>query len=818
VSSSASSRRLRGAHLRLALLPLACVLDVPDACANDRDDVEFDAGMLKLRGIDPRLADYFREAPRFTAGLHAVSLRVNGQSVGRASARFDQQGRLCVDRGLADAANIEVPRSSLERRDASAATCIDLMSLLPRANVALDPSRGEVSLLVPTDALRVETQDVSGYARGGKAAMLNYDIVALDSRFGARRSRFGSANMEVGFNAGDWIVRSRQMATSTDGRYRAEALDTYAQRSFAGQRAVLQLGELNVINPALSGAQIIGAQVMSEQALVTQDSSAVIEGIAPSQARVEVRQDGVLVYSTVVPAGPFALTDTPRINRRANLDVTVIGADGESQHFIVSPVVAGIATPSPGYSFAVGKTRNAGSMNAPWVASAGWSGSIRRRYSLSTGVILASSYQSVGTGAGWSPTMRTQVQLDIAASRTVRDHTAGAQATLTVSRRFGEGWSLAFSSTRQSLGFRELLDTARFAQRDSRHTRYRDQSSASLSWSRTGWGNLGTGYSRTVLFNGRTTRRALASWGTRLGRASVSLAAEWSLGQTRRTGNNSIYLNASIPLGENRRLATTIRRYEGETRYGTNFSERINEFASYRAGFEYRSGDHRRSLTAAVSLLPRYVQLDAGYSRDARSGSTSLALRGGLVAHGHGVTASPYAVRDTFGVISVGDSAGVRVSTPGGPVWTDARGYAVLPQLSPYGKSGIEVATDSLPRNVDIHNGASVIQVARGAVTTLDFGVSRTRRLLIRAADPDGKALPFGATVTDGHGDVVGVVQANGEIFVPNALATPRLQVSGPGMAQCELDIGNSIGERPDQGAYYETSAMVCRLAGGSGR
>lgn len=824
MSSSLPGRRLRGAPLRHALLPLVYVAVATEASATGVEDpkaslvspttvrnadVEFDAGMLKLRGIDPKLADYFRQAPRFTVGRYAVSLRVNGTSMGQATARFDEQGALCVEPELLDAAGMLLPPSGDLAAQSTTPACANMTSIFPRANVELDPTKGEVSLLVPTDALRTQQHDVSGYARGGTAALLNYEITGLDSHWGSRTSRYGSANTEMGFNAGDWIVRSRQVATMNDGRYRSSILDTYAQRSFPERHAVLQMGELNVLNPALAGAQIIGAQLMSEQALAAQGSGGSVEGVAQSQSRIEVRQHGVLVYSTVVPAGPFALADIPRINRQANLDVTVIGSGGESQHFAVSPAMTGNLGPSTGYSLALGKTRNTGGIDAPWVMSAGWSGPVRRRLSLSGGVMLASGYQAIGVGLGSPLTTTTQLQLDVTGSQTSGDKVAGEQATLSLSQRLNEHWSFAFSSTRQSLGFRELLDTTRVGASNAIRSRYREQSSASVSWSSPGLGNLSGGFSRTVLFDGRATRRALASWGTRLGRASVSISAEWNLSHTRRTGNNSVYLNMTVPLGDNRRMAATMRRYAGESRHGTNFSDQVNEFASYRMGLEYRSGDHRRSMTTAVSILPRYFQLDAGYAHDPNSRSYSLALRGGLVLHDRGLTASPYAVRDTFGVLSVGKEAGIRVSTPGGPVWTDGRGYAVLPQLNPYGKSSIEIATDSLPRNVDVHNGAAVIQAGRGAVTKLDFGVRKTRRVLLRGRTVEGRDLPFGATVTDEQGEVVGVVQAAGEIFVPNALATPRLHVSGSDMPDCVLTM--ELGEQSVQGAYYESAAAVCR-------
>jgi outer membrane usher protein FimD/PapC len=807
--------RLRGAHLRLALIPLVCAVDIPDACANENEDkrastdVEFDTGMLKLRGIDPDLAEYFRSAARFTAGRHRVALRVNGRSVGQASATFDEAGSLCVDEELMEAAELRMRPESAPGKQSHVPTCVDMTSIYPAAIVELDPARGEVSLLVPTDAQRVPEADTSGYARGGAAALLNYDIIGLHNRSGSHSESYWSASTEAGFNAGDWIVRSRQVSTASDGRHRMEVLDTYAQRSFAAHRAVLQLGELNLANPALSGGQVIGVQVASEDALATQGGGANVEGFAHSQARIEVRQDGVLIYSTVVPAGAFTLTNLPRLNRHTDLEVIVVGADGQTQRFTVTAAMAGSLAPATGYTLGIGRMRNAGASASPWVVSGGWSGGIRRDLTLSSGAVLATDYQALGAGFGMQPASGTQVQLDVATSRATREHATGMQGTLTLSRRLNDAWATTLSHSRQSPGFRQLLDTASVRGPDDRRSRYRDQSSASLSWSRPGIGTLSVGYSRSVVFDGGSTTRALASWGTRLGPASVSLSAEWGLSRTSRGGGNSVYLSLSVPLGDRRRLATNVRQYAGETRYGASLSEQVNDFASYRAGAEYRESDRRGSFSAAVALLPRYFQLDAGHTRDVRSSNTNVGLRGGLVWHGQGLTASPYAVRDTFGVLSVGDAAGVRISTPAGPVWTDAGGRAVVAQLSPYGKSNIEISTDSLPRNVDVKNGAAVVEAARGAVTTVSFGLTKTRRVLVRARTRAGVALPPGASVTNDQDELVDVVQADGEIFVPNALATPRLWVSGREIARCEIDI--SKGRLVDKGNYYDLPPLVCR-------
>ncbi|WP_448099151.1 fimbria/pilus outer membrane usher protein [Luteibacter yeojuensis] len=828
ISPTTPGRRLCGAQLRLALLPLACAPDMvkahvgfeaadapsmsPFVSGGSDSEIEFDEHMLKLRGIDPRLAAYFRSAPRFTVGHHVVSLAVNGKAMGTVRARFDERGALCVDRELLDAAEVDTELPAL---DDPAASCVDLVTIHPSSNVELNPGKAAISLLVPTEALRTRQRDLSGYARGGTAALLNYEIVGLDSRWGSRTSRYRSANTELGFNAGDWVVRSRQVSTSTDGRQRIEVLDTYASRSFAGQRAVVQVGEINALNPALSGAQVTGAQVTSEQALASQGVGATVEGIAQGPARVEVRQDGVLVYSTVVPQGPFTLADIPRINRYADLDVTVTGTDGGAQHFTVSGALAGAADTAPGYALAVGRLRDTGGTEAPWIVSAGWSGSLDRNVSLSAGVMAASRYHSVGLGVGAAMAKDTQLQVNLAGSSAAREGAEGWQGMLTLSQRLYGRWSIGLAHSRRSRGFRELLDTTAVRNAASRRSRYRDQSSASVSWSHPRLGSVSAGYSRTSLFSHRGSSRALASWASRLGRASVSLSAEWNLGRVRRQQGSSVYLNVSVPLGENRRLGTSVRRYAGETRYGAQVAEQVNDYASYRAGLEYSSGDRRRGLDVGVSLLPRYAQVDGSYTRNANSTTYGIGLRGGVLWHAHGVTASPYPVRDTFGVLSAGDTAGVRISTPSGPVWTDARGYAVLPQLTPFGRSSIEVATDSLPRNVDIDNGAAVVEVGRGAVASLTFSMAKTRRVLLTAVTVDGRSLPAGATVTDERGELVSLVQGGGQVFVANALATPRLSVSGPGMSRCELDF--QLEEQVDLGAYYESASAVCRVVGGRG-
>ena len=797
-----SPRRARKFLASLALA-LGAVLPTHEPQADEANG-SFDPQTLSQRGIDPELANLLLQAPHFPAGRHALNLSVNGQRRGRVDVIFEPSGALCFNRALLDAGNLKVPDDGAE--------CGGFMALYPQTVIEQDPASLSVSLVVPTDALRPVQQDVSGYQTGGFAGLLNYDLTGLYNEYGDNTSRFGSANTEVGFNAGDWIVRSRQVKTWQDRQSRTTHLDAYAQRTFAEQQAVFQAGQINLYNPVLAGAQITGAQVLTETALQDQNQGATIDGIANSPAQVEVRQNGTLIHSTVVPAGPFSLTDVRRLNSRSDVEVTVKETSGEERRFTVPAAMLGLGLPAPGYSVAAGRIRKIGDDAGaePWVISAGWSGALHPQVSVGGGVLTAEDYNAAGLSLGWLPSRDSQLQLSTQLAQASRKGSErGVQSDLSWSQRLGENWAITTAASWRSLGYRDLEDSTYTTDtREQQRTRYRDQQSATASWSHPMLGAFSAGISRSSSYTGDSSSRALASWGTNFGRVSVSASAEWQVGG-QQYNDNSVYLNVSLPLGENRRGRAWARNAGGEHRIGVGLSEQLNDQLSYRVGVERDSRDREVESSFGVSALPWYSQLDMNYTRsDDQRSSYQGGARGGVVVHGDGLTFSPYPVRDTFAVMSVGDMAGIKVSTPSGPVWTDWQGQAVVPQLSAYGRSPVEVQTRSLPRNADISNGLAVLSAGRGAVDKVEFGVALTRRALLSVTTADGRSLPRGATVTTEGGEFVTLVQEGSQVFLPDVLDRRELWIKAAGAAACRLEY--TLPERGDPEVYFETAPARC--------
>lgn len=812
-----------------ALTPLACVICAVLAAASAPVLAEgqetvvqamgFDIEMLKQRGIDPKLAEYFREAARFTEGVRVVSLMVNGIKLGRIDARFDQQGQLCFDDNLLAKAHLRVPGPEFVLGgEGEGGRCYDFVAAYPQTELTLRPNQEEIFLVVPQDALLGDVIESDNFSSGGTAAILNYDVMGMRSSFEGASRDYLSASTEIGFNMGDWIVRSRQMYTKDQDVTRFNPLYTYAQRTLPSYRSVVQAGEININSPVFAGAPITGLQVVPETALQDETGSgAVVEGIAQSQATVEVRQAGVLVYTTLVPEGPFSLTGIPLLNTGTDLDVTVRETNGAERHFVV-PAASFRTTvrPQPGYSFALGKVRDLGDGEGkePLVATAAGAKNLSDSLTATGGVMVAEDYQSVGGGADLSLGRDTGLSLRNLYSNATAEGAKGTQVSVALGTSLTEQLSASVSVTQQTRGYRDISDTLLDLDDDPFMGRFQSQYTASLGWSDAMLGGFNLAYTSGRSFDGFASNRLTGSWGRTFKHATVTASVETSLGgDSGADEGNAFYLSVSVPLGSRSVRAYTSKR-DDTLRTGAALTEVVNEQVSYRVAAERSatggdSGGGSNYASANVSLLPRFASLDLGYAQSDTSTSYNGRIAGGVVAHKEGVTLSPYQVQDTFGIVDVGDVAGVKISTSNGPVWTDGDGQAVLPQLAAYRNSRIEVQTASLPRNVDLKNGYQTVGAGRGSVNHLAFDVIQARRVLVTAVDGSNQPLPKGSSVLDTGNNFITTVLDNGTVFLSDADPRQVLKVSLPDDTTCTLTI--EYPEETNHEALYDEAPAVCR-------
>ncbi|WLH35475.1 fimbria/pilus outer membrane usher protein [Pseudomonas sp. FP2196] len=778
--------------------------------------VEFDTDVLGSRGVDPAMADYFRYAPRFREGTRVVALFVNERQAGWAEARFDAAGNLCFTKTLLDKAGLRSLDADRELPTASNEGCLAFLAHYPQTRVTLRPNQEEVRLVVPTQAL-AEIQTVKAdFTRAGTAGMFSYDLLGLDSS-GTGNSGYVSASTVAGFNAHDWIVRSRQQLTSGQQQgWGVEHLYSYAQRDLHEVNSTIQLGQINTLNPLFAGVPITGLQLFPVQSNVRPDDpGAVVEGIANSQSRVEVRQSGALVYTTVIPPGPYRLSGIVLLNGSDDLQVRVIGEEGSQREFSV-PVSAfhQVTQSRPGFHWAAGKVRSRADeqIDSQAVTSLTGSWGVGPSLMLSSGVMATADYQSVG----WGIDTRLFQHADLRWRSVLAWHddtgSQGTQQNISLSSAFFERASFGVSTTLRSRAYRDLLDTQAYTG-DQLQQRFSSQYSATLGWSEPHWGGFTVAYSRSALHNGDHRERLSGSWGKGFRHASVSFNIETEPGASRNRGGatTAMYLSVGIALGGSRQLRTYARRREDATSLGAALSEQVNDAVSYRLGMEGIGDDPGARYSANVGLVPRYTQVNLGVSQDAASSSYMGQLKGGIAMHEGGVTFSPYAIQDTFGIATVGDLSGVQLSTPAGPAWTDGDGQAVISGLTAYSPNRVEVVTRTLPRRADLINGYKELHAGRGSFNTLNFDVISVRRVLLQIVDKRGQPISRGASVMTAEGQLLGSVVEGGKAFLSDVQPDQVVQINLADNRRCELQL--ALSPHNDSEQLFETVEGVCHAS-----
>lgn len=780
----------------------------------------FSESRLKALGIDPSTALYFAEGGRFTPGITEVELVVNGSQRGTQRVAFGNRGEMCADESFFASAGIRFA-SPLRQDSVGADACPQLSEVWPTATVSLQPATQQVHIVVPPEAVEKEN-DLTHFQQGGTAGLLNYSAYRSHFTSNGSHSSFSNLNLESGFNMGDWMVRgAHNLRQSSDGGVTFENAYVYAQKTLVGRKQLLQAGQINFSNNLLSGASIDGMQLIPQAALSSKGTGALVRGIAHAeQSRVEVRQSGILIYSTLVPAGPFTLTELPVLNTTSDLQLKVITPSGQEEAYTITAASFRTLVPKAPetWSLALGRLRADNvslDEQRPWVASLSDGWALSQRVLLEGGSIIASGY--LGSGAGFIVSPRQEVSLGLSAALSQdRNHgRRGAKSTASVNWQAPLNLGFCGDITAYSPGYRELTDSVSAA--DSPYSR--TSAGLRMNWHQAALGNISLSVSQTRQGDNRgDTRRMMATWNRNFG--FVTTSVNWqrqsrssrnchAAYQCRNTDRDSLFVNLSFPLGR-QAVSSYYRNTPDSAAVGMQTSGGLTENSNWSLATEHSMKQERdTSLSGSLNGNLHYTSAGLyGYAAGDHTRNYSGTVSGGIVVHQEGVVFSPHKINDTFGVVAVEPAvSGVEINTPQGKVWTDWRGKAVVPGLPAYAAGRIELNTEHLPENTDVSNGYRQIVAGHGAVTNTHFLLQQTRNGLLTVTLMDGSPLPKGSAIIAQDGGYVTTAVDTGTVFLTD-LNDKRPLVARWQEQQCSLHY--SVPKTALKGGAYENITAKC--------
>lgn len=760
----------------------------------------FDVKTLAQLGYNADIAEFFNTA-RFLPGVHRVTLEVNAAQRYQEEVRFDAQGELCLDERLAETLRLRAvpPPGACERFDAH----------WPQATVRPFPGAFRVEITLPeaafdADKLRTEQS-------GGHALLLNYDL------YGNRRQgRYGNqqtlqAMLEPGINLRNWVLRNRSNYSNDERGSRLEVYETSATKDFPAWGAFVQLGEFSAGgalsgNVPLSGGQLASLDTGARGAVLTVP----LQGSVTSPATLEVKQRGQVMYRTLLPAGPFALSELGPVMAGVETEVTLTETDGRQQRFTVTPDSGDPAGQSGDYRLAAGRYRPYGAGRdgaSPPALLLGEKAFRDERGGLMTaGGLLARTYQRLG----WQGTRGDADGNWLSAGAIfTRGRQRGAQLEVLGQRALGPNLALSLSSQYRTEGFREADEALNPpAAEDAGATRLRYNGGLALSWRTLNAGALtySLSHERYYRDSRRSWTHALA-YGISLGRATLSVNLQSSA-----YDRAAVYAGLSLPWGAGSVSSRLQARRNNQMTLGGSWqgpvSDRLNGYLDVT-----RDADGDYQTAGSLSGETPYTRLALGASRSGQgSRSLSLSSSGGLgVANGTWVT-SPQRIGDTFAVMKVPGQSGVSVSGGGSGI-TDFAGDALLPALMPYLPLRAQVDTLSLPLNLRLDSTEAAFELARGTVAERRFRVTEVRQLLLTLRDENGTPLPTGASVHDERGQLLGTLIGEGNLMLVNDDIGKALRVRRLNMNECVVSY--AVPAAFDPSVLYEEGDGVCRAAGG---
>ena len=801
----------------------------------------FNEEFLGIGGDQPHAdLSLFSFGNRVLAGKYMVDVSLNERGAGQTEIRFaatagKNDAQPCLTRGMLDAWGVNVAVFP-ELAGAADEACIELTKVIPDAAVTYDAGKQRLFVSIPQAALKRSARGAVGpekWDRGITAAMLDYQLnfarysgssYRSDTNpFAAPQNVFDGnpfadrgrtlqrntlfAGLRAGFNHGDW--RFRHFSTynrGIDGKSRWQGINTYAQRDLTSINGRLLIGDGNTPGNFFDSLPFRGVQLASDDAMLPdsqQGYAPTIRGVAQTNARVTVRQNGYVIYSTFVAPGPFVIDDLYPTASSGDLQVTVAEADGRqtqyTQAFSAVPTLLREGTWR--YSATVGKYRNGygydsglpgarPSLSQPAFMQATLARGLGNEFSLYGGLLMANMYQSLLAGVGKNLRDFGAVSFDLSSARTT-DRTPvhgqktydGQSVRFLYSKSFlASGTNFRVAGYRYSTSgyrtFQEAVQMQDLRSFESFHSR-RNEVRFELSQQIGDWGSV------------FASARQQSYWGTSAKDRLVQVGYSGSYRQfgysvfynhttsLNRAPVRQVMFTLSIPLGDTRASAqyavtrdSTGRVNQQASVYGSAFDDSRLSYNVTAGGANQGGGS---SGSASASYLSPVGRFDAGHSQGRGYGQSTFGVSGGVLVHGGGVTLSQ-PLGETIGLVQAPRAQGVGFESQPG-VATDWAGNAVIPNLTPYRLNRLAIRTADLGDTVEVKNAATEVVPTRGAVVAAKFETSVGFRLLMVLTDRKGRILPLGSKIENEAGQEVGIVGPDGQAFVTGAGNSGQLTV-----------------------------------------
>lgn len=779
VKTKSVARNMPPVFFRRAALSLAisAVFASVATVAGEKLDMSFIQGGA---GVNPEV--WAALNGNYAPGRYLVDLSLNGKESGKQilDVTPEDSKELCLSEAWLTKAGVYVSADYFREGYDATRQCY-VLTKAPSVKVDFDVSTQSLALSIPQKGLVKMPENVD-WDYGTSAFRVNYNANANTGR--NNTSAFGSADLKA--NIGHWVVSSSAMVSTGDSGGNSATINMFtASRAIRLLSADLLVGKTSTGDSMLGSTGTYGVSLSRNNSMKPGNLgyTPVFSGIANGPSRVTLTQNGRLLYSEMVPAGPFSITDVP-LYTSGDVTMKVTGEDGREQTQVF-PLAVMNGQLSPGeheFNLAAGLPDDDSDMDgAVFAASYGYG---LENLTLRTGLVFNQDWKGASAGMvvglGWLGA----VSVDGAyASAKYRDGShSGNKVQLAWSKQLettNTGLRLSWSRRSEEYEDMSSFNPSEVYSQVNQGRRVKDEWSAGISqpvgklfslslsgWQRSYYPASAISAHRQQKDSGKE-RGVTGTLSTQIEGVGVNLS--WT-GSRNAEGENNWSASASVSVP----FMLLDRRYSSSTSVstskdgGTGFSTGLS--GSLNDRFSYGFGGGRDGDGGASSYLNASYSGDRAYLSGALNQSSSGGTSGSVSASGS-VLAVPAAkdimfsrtTGDTVAVVNVKDTPGVKVTSGDGQ--TNSDGNLVVP-LNSYDWNTVTIDAGTLPLSTELTNTSQKVVPTDKAVVWMPFDALKVKRYLLQVKQRDGEFVPGGTWARDSKNTPLGFVANNGVLMI----------------------------------------------------
>lgn len=698
--------------------------------------------------------------------------------------------------------------------------CLTLDSL-PGTSARADLGSASLTVSLPQAYLEYAADNwdpPSRWDEGVPGLLLDYYVNAQTQRQQQRgqQSYNVSGNGTVGANLSSWRLRAdwqtrldHQTGSGEGTRQNWDWSRFYAYRAIPRMGAKLSIGENYLYSDIFDSFRFTGASLISDDSMLPPNLRGYapeVTGVARTNAKVVISQQGRVLYETQVASGPFRIQD---INDAVSgqLDVRVEEQDGSVQQFRIDTASIPYLT-RPGtvrYKVASGRPSDwKHNTNGPLFATGEFSWGVSNGWSLYGGGVAGGDYNALAVGIGRDLMMFGALSFDVTQSRVslpqLEDSTlTGGSYRLSYSKNFDEYDSqVTFAGYRFSE--RDYMSMSEYL--DARTYGTRNQSSKEMYTISFSQHFRDLGLSAYLNYNHQTYWNSDAN-----DRYTLTLSRNFDLGRFRNlnlsltgyrnkyngSNDDGMYLSLSVPWGDGGSMSYSSSYDRSDNTHQVGYYDRLENGDSY----QLSSGLTRSGGTASGYYTHQgdmaQVNANASYQQG-RYSSVGLSLQGGATAtpqgaalHRSGMIGGTRMMLDTGGV------ADIPIGGYGAVTRTNRFGKAVVTDVNSYYRNKVSIDVNKLPENAEATRSVVQATLTEGAIGYRRFEVIAGEKAMAVLRLADGATPPFGATVQNHKKQDVGIVNDGGSVYLSGINPGEEMTVHWNGQAQCALTLPAKI-------------------------